>query len=329
MNKITLLLFVKENNMYYLSMNVGRWWVLGFLSSLFCILPLYEASAASAANEYFEVNSDSQWVSDIKVFGKDFHVVTSSLPENTAVGVTVRCVRAGEEWRLEGTANPNSELRFFLSAGDIKKLRLVNSSTTESKQHGQIIVYKIDVVVGGISEEKEEIEGAFLQYGRCSTSYANTCLEISAPFAIKVWPETPPDKKEGIKLTVPVGHLLVKTANGYQRVTSGKSYTYGELKEKTFLLHGHSISSGVRDRLIKVENTRNGCFDVARYTVFGLRTKASSGVPNDRTRRKFGVGEEVEIMLRPVVAAMIPEWKRITEGEIQLGSTGDNAGVNR
>ena len=229
-------------------------WVV--LAMLGLLSYMNRAEAASAENEYVTVSCGTAGVENIVVVGDGFHLTTVNVGESFSASVQVV---AQPGWELLSAAS------LTLSPGGISVYTVRNIANPEIEESGDIILFKVDVEISGIGEDKEETEGALAGYADCGEGYSNTnCLAAMKSVTIRCLPANRPDDEE-ITLSFPSGHLLEKVGATYQIANS--SYKACEIGSKSFWLHGHTSSTSLYDYEIKAEHSVNGCKDVAKYTV--------------------------------------------------------------
>ena len=214
------------------------------------------AVAASAGNDYVEVSSSTPGVVEVVPVGMDFHITTA----NVSDAFKANAVNPAPGWNLI-SPNPAS---FEMTVGGSKGYEVRSQSNEEDKAGGNIFLFKVDVEIDGVGEDKEETEGAFVGYADCANGFDPACVAAMKPVRIRCMPAKRPDG-ERIVLTFPPGHLLEKIGTTYQAAQS--SYKANEIGGKSFWLHGHAASGAVRDKAIKAEHNINGCKDEAKYTV--------------------------------------------------------------
>jgi hypothetical protein len=129
-------------------------------------------------------------------------------------------------------------------------------------------VVKVDVTIGGVEEEKEEKEGAFIPYVADAT---NGVISVEGT-----------NKLVLVKLTCEPGNLptneMVRVlctgpAELYQKLSDGElvrvvstNYFANEISNLEFVLHGHVASGSCKDGEIQIEHPTSGGVDVAKYT---------------------------------------------------------------
>ena len=138
-------------------------------------------------------------------------------------------------------------------------------------------VVKVDVTIGGIGEDKEETEGAFVPYvadapdGTLSEEGTNSLVSVS----IKCEPELP--SNEVITISAPVGSLYLKENGLYVHIMEEHiDFQASRLKNVEFYLHGHNPSDSIGDRMVRVEHKKSGAKDCAKCTVCVLRLSSVS-----------------------------------------------------
>ena len=216
------------------------------------------AVAASANNGYVEVSSSTPGVVEVVPVGMDFHITTANVSDAFKANVAVN---PAPGWNLI-SPNPAS---FEMTVGGSKGYEVRSQSNEEDKAGGNIFLFKVDVEIDGVGEDKEETEGAFVGYADCANGFDPACVAAMKPVKIRCLPAGRPDD-EKIDLTFPSGHLLEKVGTTYQAAQS--SYKANEIGGKSFWLHGHAASGTLCDDAIKAEHSVNRCKDEAKYTVF-------------------------------------------------------------
>jgi hypothetical protein len=131
---------------------------------------------------------------------------------------------------------------------------------------------KVDVSIGGVGEEKEEKEGAFIQYvadaesGQWTEEGTNAIVAVS----ITCEPENLPED-EMVTISAPEKSLYIRHNGKYYVIPGETSFPAYLLPDVEFVLHGHVESGGLRDREIKVEHRKSGAIDLAKFTNVKLR----------------------------------------------------------
>jgi hypothetical protein len=235
----------------------------------YCLLPRFigmglgllavAALAVSASNSYVKVDCSTVGVDGIVPIGLDFHITTTNVADSFTANVTVTNISPFE---LVAPV-PSS---FNMSIGESTLYTVKNKDNIEEASiSGNIILFKVDVEIDGVGEDKEEIEGAFVNYASCENGISSpACVGAMKPVKIRCLPANRPDN-EMIILTFPAKHLLEKVGDNYQAAQS--SYKVKEIANKKFFLHGHAPSVALRDYEIKATHNLNGCHDVAKYTI--------------------------------------------------------------
>jgi hypothetical protein len=153
-------------------------------------------------------------------------------------------------------------------------------------------VVAVDVTINGVGEEGEEKAGAFVQYVPDTNgviSVEGTNKMVSVAFYCK--PKLPP--KESVKISFSgMGELYEKLPSGeLVKITGEATYPACEIANRKFLLHGHEVSSSLRDGEIKIEHIVSGAVDIAKYTDVKFDIKATcDSLPGSG---KFGKNPEV------------------------------------
>ena len=236
------------------------------------------ALAASSNNGYVEVRSDTPGVVDVVPVGMDFHITTTNVPDTFKATVTVSPVSG---WDLR-SPDPAT---FQMAVGGRAGYEVRNQSNEEDEASGDIFLFKVDVEIAGVGEDKEETEGAFAVYADCSQGYSDpACVAAMKPVKIRCLPANRPDG-ERIVRTFPSGHLLEKIGTTYQAAQS--SYKANEIGGKSFWLHGHAASGAERDKAVQAEHDVNGCKDAAKYTVVKVDFIEASSTVADNSPQQF------------------------------------------
>ncbi|NLE41275.1 MAG: hypothetical protein GX615_05535, partial [Lentisphaerae bacterium] len=207
----------------------------------------------------------------------DFHITTANVSDAFKANVAVN---PAPGWNLI-SSNPAS---FEMTVGGSKGYEVRSQSNEEDKAGGNIFLFKVDVEIDGVGEDKEETEGAFVGYADCANGFDPACVAAMKPVRIRCMPAKRPDG-ERIVLTFPPGHLLEKIGTTYQAAQS--SYKANEIGDKSFWLHGHAASGAVRDRVILAEHNINGCKDEAKYTVVKVNFIEASSTVADNSPQQF------------------------------------------
>lgn len=140
-------------------------------------------------------------------------------------------------------------------------------------------VVKVDVTIGGVDEEKEEKEGAFIPYVPDSDG------AISEEGKAKMIPVTfscLPTLPAGEMVTVThsgEGELYEELANGELVLITATDYPACEIGSRVFKLHGHGDSSALRDGVVRIDHATSGAKDVAEYTSFSVQFITPAGDP--------------------------------------------------
>ena len=133
-------------------------------------------------------------------------------------------------------------------------------------------VVKVDVTIGGVDEEKEETEGAFVQYVADAANGEWTARETNALVAVSITcePENLPED-EMVTISAPEKSLYIRYRGKYHAIPEEAEFPAYLLSDVEFVLHGHVESRGLRDREIKVEHRKSGAIDLAKFTNVKLR----------------------------------------------------------
>ena len=215
----------------------------------------------------------------------DFHISTKDVKDNFTATVKVT---AEEGWKLVEPA-PNSESENFaeidMTVGGKVDWKVVKNTEDgkEDEAGGEIILFKVDVEIGGVGEEDEVKVGAFAAFSQCPSSGTLDEDNINALVSVKI--RCLPEKREEdyINITYASGHLYEKIDGDYQ--LADESYPVEGISERKFYLHGHDVSQTLRDFEITAVHSLNECSDTANYTVVS--------VDIDETEIEFFRGEEI------------------------------------
>jgi hypothetical protein len=127
---------------------------------------------------------------------------------------------------------------------------------------------KVDVAIGGVGEDKEEKEGAFIQYvadaANGDISVDGTNKFVSVRFTCE--PHDLPENEQVNISCTGAGELYEKLPSGELVRVESKNYLANEISRFEFALHGHEASEFCKDGLIKIEHPASGAVDVAKYT---------------------------------------------------------------
>lgn len=129
-------------------------------------------------------------------------------------------------------------------------------------------VVKVDVTIGGVGEEKEEKEGAFVQHvadaANGDISVDGTNKFVSVRFTCE--PHDLPENEQVNISCTGAGELYEKSPSGELVRVESKNYSANEISGFEFVLHGHAASESCKDGQIKIEHQTSGAVDVAKYT---------------------------------------------------------------
>ena len=133
-------------------------------------------------------------------------------------------------------------------------------------------VVKVDVTIGGVGEDKEETEGAFVQYVKDAANGEWTEDGTNALVAVSITcePENLPTN-EVVTISAPAKSLYIRRRGKYYAISEETEFPAYLLSGVEFVLHGHEESGGLRDREIKVEHRKSGAVDLAKFTNVKLR----------------------------------------------------------
>ncbi len=163
-------------------------------------------------------------------------------------------------------------------------------------------VVKVDVTIASVGEDKEETEGAFVQYvpdtnGCITVEGTNQMKKVAVTFSC--FPTNlPPNEVVDITSSGP-GELYEELTGGEFVLITTTNYPACDLSSHKFKLHGHDGSGSLRNGIIKIVHSNSHAIDEAKYTVFGIKTETKATTPADRTRKTIGVGEEIRATFYP------------------------------
>ena len=152
-------------------------------------------------------------------------------------------------------------------------------STASAACTTNFTVVKVDVAIGGVGEDKEETEGAFVQFvpdsdGAITEEGTNKMVAVT----FSCLPALP----AGEMVTVThsgEGELYEELANGELVEVTTADYPACEIGSRVFKLHGHDISWEMCDGEIRITHNLSGASDVARYTDFSISLVTPNGDP--------------------------------------------------
>ena len=139
-------------------------------------------------------------------------------------------------------------------------------------------VVKVDVTIGGVGEDKEETEGAFVQYvqdaanGVISVEGTNKMVSVS----FSCLPNNLPTNEVVTISCTPPGELYEVLFSGELLRITSTNYPACEIAGHQFMLHGHDVSAGFRDGQVMIAHKKSGAIDMAKYTVINARVKKVS-----------------------------------------------------
>ena len=128
-------------------------------------------------------------------------------------------------------------------------------------------VVKVDVVIGGVGEDDEETEGAYIPYvadtnGMISVEGTNKFVAVKFTCEPKNLPTN-----EMVKVVCSgAGELYLKLANMELLRVVSTNYFANEISRLNFVLHGHAPSGSYKDGTILIEHQTSGAKDLAKYT---------------------------------------------------------------
>ena len=236
-----------------------------------------------SVNAYVIVTCDTPGVTRIVVVDLNLHIVTKDVPMIFTANGTVT---AKDGYEL---VSPKGGTYKDLPIGDAVSYAVKSTKAGEPGGSGSIILYKLDVEIDGIGEDKEETEGAFVS--------DKDSGDIHKSVTIRCYPAT--ETADVIKVSYSDAGILIDQTSGS---LARESYSPKELETRTFILYGGFISETERDSTISAEHIINTCQDFAKHTVVGLETETTASYepePVNRSRRKLGVGEGLTIMIKP------------------------------
>ena len=140
-------------------------------------------------------------------------------------------------------------------------------------------VVKVDVTIGDVGEDKEETEGAFVQFvpdapgGLWTSEGTNALVNVS----IMCEPELPTN--ETVSITAPEGALYARLNGKYYAMPGEFDFPAHSLTNVAFFLHGHDESSTMTDKVVAVTHRTSGAKDVAKYTNISISLVTPSGDP--------------------------------------------------
>ena len=162
-------------------------------------------------------------------------------------------------------------------------------------------VVKVDVAIAGVDEDKEETEGAFVQYAPDTTNglitVEGTNQMVGVTFSCEPT-DLPTNEVVTITSSGP-GELYEELANGELVLITTTNYPACELAGRKFKLHGHDGSGSLRDGRIRIVQPTSHAIDEATFTIFGIKTETIATIPANRTRKTIGVGEEIRATFYP------------------------------
>ena len=237
---------------------------------------LGKSLGASDENSYVVVSCGTPGVTGVvAVDDVNFHIVTKDVAMDFKASGTVAAQPGYELVSPKGGTFEN------LAIGDAVSYEVKATEAGESGASGSIILYKVDVEIDGVGEDKEETKGAYVS--------DKDSGDIHKSVTIRCYPAT--EEAAVISVSCSGKGILFDPASGN---VAREKYSPKELATKTFRLYGGVISGEERDSTISAEHTVNKCQDSAKYTVAGLVSETTATYepePVNRSRRKLGVWE--------------------------------------
>ncbi len=130
-------------------------------------------------------------------------------------------------------------------------------------------VVKVDVAIDGASEDDEEKVGAFVRHvadagesGLWTSEGTNALVAVSVTCEPKDLPA-----KERISVTGSDGYLFERKNGVYEEIRGAVEYPASEIGGKAFYLHGHEVSSELKDREVSAKHGTSGATDKSKFTV--------------------------------------------------------------
>ena len=149
--------------------------------------------------------------------------------------------------------------------------------TASATATNAITIVRVDVQIGGVAEDKEETEGAFVQFvqdtnGVISVEGTNAMKKTTVVFSCT--PALPPDELVEVSCSGKGELYEEEPPGGMLLLVTTKSYRACDIGTRKFMLHGHNASGALRDGSIKIKHVKSGALDIAKYTVLKVDLKA-------------------------------------------------------
>lgn len=257
---------------------------VGFSISLF-VISTVSASIVSAENEYVRITCNLDEVTSIvKIEEVNFHLVTRNAPMDFIANGTIT---AKPGWRLVQPANGRFD---GLGIGETNQYTVISTDGREQSHSGDIVLYKVDVVVDQLTEEIETSPSALIagpQSGRDICTVTVRCY--------------PDDETNAVIQVSNDGVGILYDTSTSQSITLA-CFSPQELKTKLFILEGVLPSREEGDSSVFAQHTRNNCSDNALYTVAVIQSRTLAKYepsPENRGRRELGVGEIIKLWVLP------------------------------
>ncbi|MGN0844468.1 MAG: hypothetical protein ACI4QT_04515 [Kiritimatiellia bacterium] len=220
-------------------------------------------SRAEAANEYVNVHSDTIGVHEIQTLneGLDFWITTSNVVDRFEAEVVVQEMDESS-WRL---TKPLNGKRYSLAPGEKMKYVVEDTAGVESDKTGWIKLYRVDVMINGIGESNEEVDGAIIAYKTATNGYNDPSLvKYLVPVSLRCFT---PDEDDVVSVEIKNSTLLVHNDSGKLEAAQS-SYPASRLNELRFFLLGTQASLSECDQEITLIHNKTNCKDVARFSVW-------------------------------------------------------------
>ena len=143
-------------------------------------------------------------------------------------------------------------------------------STASATCTTNFTVVKVDVTIGVVGEDKEEKEGAFVQYV-ADTNGLMTVEGTNKMVAVSFSCEPELHTNETVSITAPEEALYARLNGKYYAMPGEFDFPAHLLRDVEFFLHGHDESSTMTDKVVAVTHRPSGAKDVAKYTSVKLR----------------------------------------------------------
>ena len=150
----------------------------------------------------------------------------------------------------------------------------IEATADEMKASSDFTVIKVDVTIGDVVDEKDEVDiGAFVSYsinGTNSTTSARwTNSLVDVVFSCE--PSNLPTNEMVLVANIGNGELYEQLPDKSLVLVESAYYPACEISNRIFKMHGHQASSTFAEDNISIEHITSGAKDIAPYTILDVK----------------------------------------------------------